>query len=170
MKKHLKAMVGTLVSVRNLAVVAPRTTKAAHALLTSTAKHFQGDNELPELKKAIRRIRVKWAPKIKTSRKRLERIHQSTATKRRRLYQTRVVVLKKDTVATLRDALPKMYGQGYLRRRISVFPYRPMDTFFAQHKVNVYQNGSRFDVIDALCNIPILSGITRRHLKGVVAW
>lgn len=170
MKKHLKDMVGTLVSVRNLTVVSPHTTKAAHSLLMATNRHFQNDNELPEVKKAIRSLRVKWIPKVKTGRKRLERIHRSTASKRRRMYQTHIMVLKKDTVPALRDALPKMYGQGFLRRKVSVFPYRAMDTFLAQHKVNVYQNGCRFDVIDALCNLPILSGITRRHLKGVVAW
>lgn len=179
MKLNKKAMVGTLVSVRNLSVLPQRTNQKTLNLLLDVQRHSRAVVINPaeikgafhtNLRKAIRTVRVKMVQKRKTGRKHLERFKNSPARKRRRLFETRVQVLKKDTVPALRDALPKMYGQGFLRCRISVFPYRPMDTFLAQHKVNVYQNGSRFDVIDALCNIPILSGITRRHLKGVVAW
>ena len=125
---------------------------------------------LPTLQKAIRAVSVKWVRKEKTSRVKLQTLRRMKRVVRRVQYKNDIQVFNTPTVPTLRHALPKMHGQGTLRKSVAVHPYRPMDTFLTMHRVNVYRQGSRFDVIDALCNIPILAGITRQALKKVVSW
>jgi hypothetical protein len=82
----------------------------------------------------------------------------------------RLQVVKNDTSPMLRAALPKVFMQGFLKTRIAVYPYRSTDTFLGGHRVNVFKHNSYFDVIDALCNIPILSGISEKRMREVVEW
>jgi hypothetical protein len=118
----------------------------------------------------MKKVSQMWVRKRKTSTKDLQNFRRARKRVRRVQYKQKVQVFAKSTVPVLRAALPKMYGQGFLRKPVAVHPYRPMDTFMSMHRVNVYKQGSRFDVIDALCNIPILAGLTRRGLKKVVQW
>ena len=175
-------MVGTNGEPENILANVPRTKQDTFFLLDRIQRHLdnsgkQGrqvfDSPLESsatLQKLIRKVAQKWVRNQKTSRPILEHIHRTKKRLRRVQYRDRIVVFKKATVPALRAALPKIYGQGYLRKRVAVYPYRPMDTFLREHRVNVYRSGNRYDVIDALCNIPILAGLTRRGLKKVVEW
>lgn len=122
------------------------------------------------IQKLINKVSQLWVRKQKTSAKDLQNFRHARKRIRRVQYKNMVQVFTKATVPAIRASLPKIHGQGFLRQRVAVFPYRPMDTFLGGHRVNVYRAGNRFDVIDACCNIPILAGLTRRGLKKVVQW
>ncbi len=113
-------------------------------------------------------VSKKWVRPTKTSKKDLQTLRKMKRIVRRKAYRDNVVVFKNSTSHAIRAAVPHLHGQGFLRKAVTVHPYRTMDTFTGGHRVNVYKQGARFDVIDALCNIPVLAGVTRRALKQVV--
>jgi hypothetical protein len=159
-----------------------RSNKAAMVLLRRVDDHFEYtglrgfgyfDNPMGArrmLNKAIRSIRRKWVPPQPTRRKKLKKYYGLAPRKRRTQHAERMLVFTKTTVRTMRAAVKNLYGQGFLAKTVTIYPYTPADTFNLGHKVNVYRDGTRFDVIDSLCNIPILAGLTRHALKKVVHW
>lgn len=169
---------------RNLLANIPRTKKGAFNILLRVERHLLPDEKTGKInvvvhdpsgahaviQKAITAVARKWVRPRATCSKDLQRFHHLKKHIRRVQYQNQVQVFAKPTVSALRSSLPKIHGQGALRKPVAVYPYRPMDTFLGGHRVNVYRSGSRFDVIDALCNIPILAGLTRRGLKKIVQW
>lgn len=160
----------------------PHTRKDAYNLLLRVEDHLKHsgqrgrqafDNPLEAhqgLQKAIRKLANHWVRKQLTPRSELQKFRKAKSRSRRTLYKQKMQVFAKSTVPSMRTALPAIHGQGWLRRRVEVFPYGPVYTFNADHRVNVYRKGDRFDVIDALCNIPILAGLTRQGLKKAVQW
>lgn len=117
------------------------------------------------IQQCIARVQIKSR---KTSSKKLQQFRKLKRVTRRKEYRHNVVVFKSDTVKIQRVASPSLHGQGYLLKPVRVHPYRPTDIFLGRHSVNVYRQGCRYDVIDALCNIPILAGLTKRGLKLAV--
>jgi hypothetical protein len=176
-----KGMVGSS-GLENLKVAVLRTKRDTFFVLDRVIRHLKnsGKNgcqifDSPQesaatLDKLIKKVSQKWVRNRKTSAKDLQTLRRATRRRRRVQYKENVVVFTKATVPALRTAVPKMYGQGFLRKPVAIHPYRPMDTFLTRHRVNVYRQRNRFDVIDALCNIPILAGLTRQGLKKVVEW
>lgn len=174
-----KGMVGTS---QNILDHIPRTKRDTFFVLDRVIRRLRDSGKIgcqifesPQesaaaLDKLIRKVAQKWVRNRKTSTKDLQVLRRATRRRRRIQYKDNVVVFTKATVPNLRAALPKLYGQGFLRRPVAVHPYRAMDTFLGRHRVNVYRQGTRFDVIDALCNIPILAGLTRQGLKKIVEW
>jgi len=122
------------------------------------------------IQKLIAKVSQKWVRNAKTPTKDLQTFRRAKRHVRRVQYKDKVQVFIKATVPALRASLPQIHGQGFLSKPVAVYPYRPMDTFLGGHRVNVYRQRNRFDVIDALCGIPILAGLTRRGLKKVVTW
>ena len=120
--------------------------------------------------KIVEALSKRWVRKQKTGRKTLQAFRALRRKIRRVQHKEKVLVYQKAAAPILRAALPALHGQGFLRKAIRVHPYRPMDTFLGRHPVKVFRQGSRFDVIDAYCNIPILAGITKRALKQIVEW
>lgn len=173
---------GVQLESENVLAHVPRTKRATFFLLDRIQRHFlnSGKNNCPVfdcpqessavLGKLIKKVNQKWVRNRKTSKKDLQVFRRMKKVVRRVQYQNNVVVFTKATVPHLRAAVPQMYGQGFLRHPVRVHPYRSMDTFLGRHRVNVYRQGKRFDVIDALCNIPILAGLTKQGLKKVVEW
>ena len=185
--------------MRNIADM-PITKKDAMLLLERLQWHFKqsGQKGRPLFEeprqlfdiigKLMRKVSVLWVRKAVTHKKHLQPYRRIRRRSERNSYKQNVQVFSnpKKTrgkvapgslpssashpVELIRAASPKLFGQGFLRKRVPVFPYTPTYTFLAMHRVNVYQNGGRFDVIDAYCNIPILAGLTRQSLKSVVAW
>lgn len=82
-----------------------------------------------------------------------------------------VLAVKKDTIKVLRVARPLIHRQGFLAKPVKVYPYASTDVFCSRHRVNVFCNPQgRFDVIDALCNLPILAGVTEKAVREAVVW
>lgn len=181
MKKGMVGTCGQPDKPRNIANI-PRTKQSAFFLLDSIETHLRNSGlphhqqfDMPQetlamVSKLTKKVSQLWVRKRKTSTKDLQQFHRTRKRVRRVMYKQNVQVFAKATVPVLRTSVPKLYGQGFLRKPIAVHPYRPMDTFLGHHRVNVYKNGPRFDVIDALCNIPILAGLSKQGLKKVVAW
>jgi len=181
LKKVVVGINGESVERRNIAYI-PRTRQSAFFLLDSIESYLRNSGlpncqrfEMPKetldaVHKLTRKVSQLWVRKQVTSRKDLQTFHRTRKQVRRVQYKQKVQVFTKATVPVLRQALPRIYGQGFLRIPVAVHPYRAMDTFLKCHRVNVYRNGQKFDVIDALCNIPILAGLTRQGLKKVVEW
>ena len=182
MKRMRKWMVGIDGEKhRNVAFV-PRTKQSLFFLLDSIETHLKNSGlpnrqvfDMPTetmafIHSRLRKVSQMWVRKRKTSTEDLQTFRRAKKRVRRVQYKESVQVFKKDTVTMTRAALPKIFGQGFLRKPVAVHPYRPMDTFLGRHRVNVYRVGNRFDVVDALCNIPILAGLTQQGLKKVVEW
>jgi hypothetical protein len=177
-----KGMVGSHGQPANLKDAVIRTKQDAFFFLDRIHRHFLDsgkkdcqvfDNPREAsavLNKLIRKVSQKWVRNRKTSTENLQTFRRMRRVRRRVQYKDTLQVFTKATVPAMRTALPCIHGQGFLRKRVAVYPYRPMDTFFPLHRVNVYRQGKRFDVIDACCNIPILAGLTLQGLKKVVQW
>lgn len=74
-------------------------------------------------------------------------------------------------VKDLKIAAPKIFRQGYLAKAVKTFPYRKIDVFCSRHQVNVFKNPQgKFDVIDALCNLVVASGISKQAAREMVRW
>jgi hypothetical protein len=176
-----KAMAG-IRGCKNLLAARVRTKQDTLIFLQRIHRHFalsgQKDCQVfldPQgaehvVQKLINKVSQLWVPKRKTSVMDLQKFHRTKKRIRRVEYKDRMQVFAKSTVNVMRTALPCVYGQGFLKKPVAVHPYRPMDTFMTMHRVNVYKHANRFDVIDALCNIPILAGLSRQGLKKVVQW
>lgn len=172
---------GKLIRKRNIAVI-PRTRQGAFFLLDSVETHLKNSGtegcqrfDHPQessaaIHKLLRKVSQLWVRKQKTSTKDLQTFRRARRRTRRVQYKNHLQVFSKATVPALRDSLPKIHGQGFLKKRVAIYPYQPADTFLGGHRVNVYKHGGRFDVIDALCNIPILAGLSLQGLKKVVQW
>ncbi len=175
-------MVRSLVPPENILANIPKTKQDTFFLLDRVQRHLEKSGRKdcqvfvsPQetsaiIQKLIAKVSQKWVRNAKTSRKDLQTFRRAKRRVRRVQYKDKVQVFIKATVPALRASLPKIHGQGFLSKPVAVYPYRPMDTFLGGHRVNVYRQGSRFDVIDGLCGIPILAGLTRRGLKKVVQW
>jgi hypothetical protein len=159
-----------------------KTTKDVMAFLRRVDDHFEY-NGLPGfgffekplevrkvLNRAIRATKRKWVPSQPTRRKKLKKHLGLAPRKQRSAYATRMLVFTKATVKTMRAATDNLYGQGFLKHDTTVYPYTRSDVFHANHRVNVYRMGSRFDVVDANCNLMVKAGISRAELRKVVKW
>jgi hypothetical protein len=76
------------------------------------------------------------------------------------------------TAKQLRKAAHRIFREGWLKKKMYVFPYRPhVDVFLKDHKVHVFVNPqNRFDVLDGMMNITIASGITEQAVREMVRW
>jgi hypothetical protein len=182
MRRLKKWMVGNDGRKHRNAMTLRRTRQEAFFLLDRVETHLKnsGKKDCPAfdlpvesaaaIHKLLRKQSQLWVRKQKTSAKDLQVFRTAKRRIRRVQYKDKLQVFKKDTVTVMRAAVPSVYGQGFLKKPVAVHPYRPMDTFMAWHRVNVYKRETRFDVIDALCNIPILAGLSLQGLKKVVQW
>jgi hypothetical protein len=163
----------------NLLRRVPKTKREAFWLLASIDDHFEHSGEknrqaFIEPKKAQKKLREVVAELNGLWRRRRSDVHQPVLRIKRRpevRHAENVQHLFPKPIA----AQPVVFAQGFLRRRMTVGEtdnsQNPLhcsatDTFLSGHKVIVYRNGRhRFDIVDALCKLPIVDNVTRRFIK-----